>query len=491
MRLAPGSMLAGYTIVRELGAGGMGTVYLAQHPRLPKYDALKVLAPVLGNDPAFRARFEREAHLAAQLDHPNVVSVHDCGSSGGAMWLAMQYVEGSNVATLLRRHPSGLDPAQALDILAQAARGLDAAHQRGILHRDVKPANLMVTPGWDGSPASERVLVSDFGIARTLDNTTALTQTGSFLGTLAYAAPELIEGGRVDHRADIYSLGCTLHAMLTGSVAFPRTNAIAVMHAHMAAAPPRPSETHPQLPSAIDAVIATAMAKDPEDRYPSCRALAEAAAAALTGSVVPEGNRVTPQPTTLVSKRPPDTPSKRPSDAPATSAGRSGSRLLVLAVAVLAVAALLVAAALFFHRTNTPAAKPAQPAAATTGVANSSATYAQPTTTSPVPVATWNGHWSGPVTGDQTGFDVVADITDGTPMRALVSYPQLACRGTWTENGSYTGTVRQLTETIDQGTCVRAAITLTLKDDGTLYYVSTYYAASKNRDLTIHAVLHR
>lgn len=480
MGLAPGSVLAGYTIVRALGAGGMGTVYLAEHPRLPKHDALKVLAPALGIDPSFRARFEREAHLAAQLDHPNVVSVYDCGNADGHMWLAMQYVEGFNVATLLHVHSAGLEPAHALDIVTQAARGLDAAHQRGILHRDVKPANLMVTPGWDGSPDSERVLVSDFGIARPLDSATSLTQTGSFLGTLAYAAPELIEGTEVDHRADIYSLGCTLHALLTGSVAFPRSNAMAVIHAHMSAAPPRPSETHPHLPPAIDAVIATAMAKDPADRYPTCRALAEAAAAALTGARPAAAVRSaapTPTLTTVVTTRPPKV---RPPTPASPSERRTGPRVL-LSVAALALVTLLGAAAFVLLRSN-GSEDSAHPATSGTPAASSAIT---------TPPSIMNGRWSGTVSGDQSGFDVVVDIIDGTPLRALVNYPQLDCRGTWTETGSSTSTVRQLTESIDQGHCVRSAITLTPKDDGTLYFSSTYFAASKNRDLTIHAVLRR
>lgn len=482
--LTPGSVLAGYTIVRALGTGGMGTVYLARHPRLPKHVALKVLAPALGVDPSFRVRFEREAHLAAQLDHPNVVSVHDCGNAEGLMWLAMQFVDGSNAAMLLSERGNGLEPAQALDILTQAARGLDAAHRHGILHRDIKPANLMVTPGWDGSPDSERVLVSDFGIARTLDSATVLTQTGSFLGTLAYAAPELIEGVEVDHRADIYSLGCTLHAMLTGSVAFPRSNPMAIMHAHMAAAPPRPSETHPHLPPAIDAVIATAMAKDPADRYPSCRALAEAAASALATAhlaVTVTSPTPSPAPTTPTRPGPPATPEP----AIPAAAGRA-RRGLVLSAAVSAVVAVVVAAAVLAIRsddTGDSGGSPGPQSAISSTVPGASGPAASG--------ASLSGRWTGTVSGDQSGFDVIADISDGPPLRALVNYPQLNCRGVWTETGYADGTTRKLTESIDQGTCVQSSITLTPKDDGTLDFTSTYFAASKNRNLTIYATLRR
>ncbi|CAM3800472.1 serine/threonine-protein kinase [Smaragdicoccus niigatensis] len=286
--MQPGSTVSGYTIIRLLGSGGMGQVYLAQHPRLPRYDAIKVLYPHLGGDESFRARFQREANLAAQLSHPNIVPVYDAGEDNGILWLAMQYIDGTDASRLIAESPRGIDPSLAIDIVTQAGRGLDRAHSRGMLHRDVKPANLLLTGDWDhNDPAAHHVLVSDFGIARTLANTTNLTNTGSILATISYAAPEILQAGTIDHRADIYALGCTLYELLTGSKPFPRPDMAAVMLAHITEAPPRPTFLRPELPAAIDDVIATAMAKSPDARYQSCKDLAIAARAALTGTAMP------------------------------------------------------------------------------------------------------------------------------------------------------------------------------------------------------------
>ena len=281
MALERGSVFAGYTIEGKLGAGGMGVVYLAKHPRLPRRIALKVLGESYGNEPEFRARFEREAELAARLDHPNVVSVYDRGTEGEQLWIAMQYVDGVDVAHLVKQGPASLPPDRAIYILGQAARGLDNAHKHGLLHRDVKPANILVAMGDEDG---EKVLVTDFGIARALDETIALTQAGSMPATLAYASPEQIEGHAVDHRADIYSLGCTLYVMLTGSVPYSRTTYVGVMHAHLSEPPPLATRVNPALPKRIDDVIARAMAKNPNDRFSSSRELATAAAAALASS---------------------------------------------------------------------------------------------------------------------------------------------------------------------------------------------------------------
>ncbi|NMN96523.1 serine/threonine-protein kinase [Antrihabitans stalactiti] len=281
MALERGSVFAGYTIEGKLGAGGMGVVYLAKHPRLPRRIALKVLGESFGSEPEFRARFEREAELAARLDHPNVVSVYDRGTEGEQLWIAMQYVDGVDVAHLVKQGPASLPPDRAIYILGQAARGLDNAHKHGLLHRDVKPANILVAMGDEDG---EKVLVTDFGIARALDETIALTQAGSMPATLAYASPEQIEGHAVDHRADIYSLGCTLYVMLTGSVPYSRTSYVGVMHAHLSEPPPLATRVNPALPRRIDDVIARAMAKNPNDRYSSSRELANAAAAALATS---------------------------------------------------------------------------------------------------------------------------------------------------------------------------------------------------------------
>ncbi|GAB0101185.1 hypothetical protein JMUB6875_01490 [Nocardia sp. JMUB6875] len=276
-------MFAGYRIDRKLGAGGMGSVFLAQHPRLPRQVALKVLAESANSDDEFRARFLREAELAARLAHPNVVGILDRGVFEDSLWIAMQFIDGSDAAQLLRTAPSGLPPERAVHIVVEAARGLDAAHAAGLLHRDVKPANLLVAPGAEGR---DRVLVTDFGIARAMGESTTLTAAGDVLATIAYAAPEQLRGETLDPRTDVYALGATLHQLLTGTTPFPRSTAAAVMHAHLTEPPPRPNEVNPAVPPRFDAVIARAMAKHPEERYRSCGDLAAAAAAALRGEAV-------------------------------------------------------------------------------------------------------------------------------------------------------------------------------------------------------------
>ncbi|WP_063040824.1 serine/threonine-protein kinase [Nocardia pseudovaccinii] len=280
--LTPGTVFAGYLIERVLGIGGMGTVYVARHPRLPRRDALKVLAQTHSGDEEFRARFIREAELAARLEHPNIVAVHDRGVHDGQLWIAMQFVDGIDAAGLIRHDAADLPPERVSHIVGSAARGLDAAHRAGLLHRDVKPANILLESR-PGEP--DRVFVSDFGIARAAGQSTALTAVGSVLATLAYAAPEQLMGGVVDRRADVYALGCTLYELLTRTKPFPRDTAVAVMQAHIQDPPPRATTANPLLPQAIDRVIARSLAKNPDDRYPSCGALADAAAVALDGRV--------------------------------------------------------------------------------------------------------------------------------------------------------------------------------------------------------------
>ncbi|MGW6728056.1 serine/threonine-protein kinase [Nocardia sp. NPDC055029] len=276
-KLLPGTIFAGYRIERVLGSGGMGTVYVAAHPRLPRLDAVKVLSAEYSADPEFRARFIREAELAARLDHPNIIGVYDRGVEDGRLWIAMRFMDGPDAATLIRDR-AALPPDRVAHIVAAVGRGLDHAHRAGMLHRDVKPANILVEsiPG-----QQDRVALTDFGIAKAVAATTALTQAGSILATVAYAAPEQLTGGAIDHRADVYSLGCTLHELLTGTKPFPRATMDAVIMAHLQDPPPRPRATVPELPGGIDAVIARALAKDPAQRYPSCGALAIAAATAL------------------------------------------------------------------------------------------------------------------------------------------------------------------------------------------------------------------
>ncbi|AFU02350.1 serine/threonine-protein kinase [Nocardia brasiliensis] len=277
MILQPGTRFAGFTIERVLGAGGMGTVYLARHPRMPRRVALKVLTESFHADRRTRSAFDREARLAAGLEHPNIVSVYDRSAADDpALWLAMRYIDGGDAAGLLSGQPDGLAPERVVRLLTDAAHALDYAHAQGVLHRDVKPANLLVE---NDARHGERAVLTDFGIARTLDDTVTLS---GIAATFAYAAPERFSDAIADHRADVYSLGCTLFQLLTGQHPFPRKDQAAVIGAHLAAPPPAPRERRPELPAALDAVIATAMAKSPRDRYDSCTALAEATARALT-----------------------------------------------------------------------------------------------------------------------------------------------------------------------------------------------------------------
>ncbi|MEU2174949.1 MULTISPECIES: serine/threonine-protein kinase [Nocardia] len=359
MKLRSGSVFAGYRIERTLGTGGMGTVYLARHPRLPRSVALKVLDPSAGADAEFRARFRREAELAARLDHPNIVEIYDRGSEDDQLWMSMRYVAGSDVARLLGHHAGALPPRRAVDILAQAAAGLDAAHRRGLLHRDVKPANLLVTAGDDGR---DHVFVTDFGIARSRDDTSGLTAAGALIATLGYVAPEQIRGEPLDHRCDVYALGATFYQMLTGSMPFARTTPAAVLRAHLAEPPPRPSATDPALPAALDDVIATAMAKRPADRYDSCRALAAAAAAALAP----------PRPQ----------PAVPPQPAPAA---RKSPRALVIAAAVL-VPLLALAGALLLRAGTVPGVATPNSASPSTTPA---ATTVPASTTTAVTTSAW------------------------------------------------------------------------------------------------------
>ncbi|GAB0106227.1 hypothetical protein JMUB6875_52110 [Nocardia sp. JMUB6875] len=277
--MSPGTIVGGYRIVRVLGSGGMGTVYLAKHPQLPRMDALKVLSADLTKNEEFRGRFEREANVVAGMDHPNIVAVHNRGEEHGQLWIAMQYVEGTDASAELKRDPASIPPLRALSIVTQIGRGLDYAHRRGLLHRDVKPANFLLS-SVEGE--DERALLADFGVAKSTEDTTELTQTGSFVATIAYAPPEQLSGLPLDHRADIYSLGCSFFKLLTGRNPYPATQPALVMMGHLHEPPPRATDVDPQLPAALDQVFARVMAKNPAERFNSCREFTDAAAAALS-----------------------------------------------------------------------------------------------------------------------------------------------------------------------------------------------------------------
>jgi serine/threonine-protein kinase len=270
MALGVGDVFAGYTIVRQLGAGGMGEVYLAAHPRLPRRDAVKILRPEISADPAFRQRFVREADSVAALSHPSIVTVYDRGETDGRLWIATQYVAGIDASRLLRsRYPAGMPADEVVAIIAAVGDALDYAHERGLVHRDVKPANILLADPDRGG--RRRVFLADFGIARPLGDPSGLTATNFTVGTVAYAAPEQLMGGDIDGRADEYALAATAFHLLTGRPAFEDTNPIAVISKHLTSPPPRVGPLCPGI-AGLDAVLSKAMAKSPAERYSDCGA---------------------------------------------------------------------------------------------------------------------------------------------------------------------------------------------------------------------------
>src|SRR5438067_6621510 len=265
-----GTELGGYRIVEQLGRGGTSVVYRAEHVRLGRGAALKLLSPGLG-DADFGDRFLRESKLAASLDHPGIVPVFDAGEDDGLRWIAMACVEGTDLKTLIADE-GPLPVRRALSIVGQIASALDAAHARGLVHRDVKPANILVGPG-------DRAYLSDFGVVKELA-AAGTTRTGSFVGTIEYSAPEQIEGKDVDARADVYALACVLYECVVGTPPFHRSSDVAVLNAHLHASPPKLSKAAPDLRPALEPLLAKALSKSPLDRYASCGALIAAARAA-------------------------------------------------------------------------------------------------------------------------------------------------------------------------------------------------------------------
>jgi tRNA A-37 threonylcarbamoyl transferase component Bud32 len=268
-----GEVFAGYVIERLLGSGGMGEVYLAQHPRLPRRDALKILSMASTGDEEFRARFNREAELAATLWHPHIVGILDRGEFDGRLWISMDYVDGTDAGQLIReRHPRGMPEEDVWEIVTAVADALDFGHERRLLHRDVKPENILVTAA-DGH--RRRVLLTDFGIARRIDDVSNLTDVNVAIGTISYVAPEQLLGKPLDGRADQYALAATTFFLLTGAPPFQDSNRAVVVSHHLSAQPPRISQRRPDL-AHLDAVLIKALAKDPSERYPNCVGFARA-----------------------------------------------------------------------------------------------------------------------------------------------------------------------------------------------------------------------
>src|ERR1044072_9367478 len=326
IELAEGDEFAGYRIEQPLGRGGMGLLYLAVEPGLERRVALKLIAPEAASDEVFARRFAEESKIAASIEHPNVVPIYAAGEERGIPYIAMRYVAGSDLGRRIARE-GRLEPATAATLIAQIGNGLDAIHAAGLIHRDVKPANVLLS----GSEGAEHAYITDFGVARNVATESGLTQTGRFVGTLDYVAPEQISGDPVDARADVYALGCLLYKLLTGEVPFPREAEAGRLYAHLNEPPPAPS------------LLATAVPMAPGDRYPSAGDLGRAAEAALSGEqpTVPERTVATGAAATREAET---LPIEEPAAEDAPSRSGVGRRPVLLGgAALLAVAAIAAA----------------------------------------------------------------------------------------------------------------------------------------------------
>jgi YVTN family beta-propeller protein len=279
-----GSDFAGYRIEAVAGRGGMGVVYRARQRRPDRLVALKVIVPELSQDPGFRTRFDRESEIAASIEHPNVIPVYQADEHEGQLFIAMRYVEATDLRLLIE---AGLGAERAARIIAQVGSALDAAHARGLVHRDVKPGNILLSSTSD----QDHAYLTDFGLAKEIGATEGPTRTGQWVGTLDYVAPEQIEGRGIDARTDVYSLACVLYHVLTGRKPFERDSEVAKMWAHMNEPPPSALEAAPDIPGELDQVVRRGMAKDTDDRYPSAGDLGRAAVAASQGLTVPRAER--------------------------------------------------------------------------------------------------------------------------------------------------------------------------------------------------------
>ena len=283
--LSPGSTFGGYVVEQIAGEGGMGVVYRARQLRPPRTVALKVISPQFAGDAEFRERFERESEIAAAIEHPNVIPVYEVGSDRGLVFIAMRFVDGTDLRELIHRI-GRLDPPRAARIVSHVADAVDASHACGLVHRDIKPANVLVAHEGE----REHVYLTDFGLAKPASGD-GPTRTGMFVGTLDYAAPEQIQGARLDARTDVYGLGCVLYQAVTGEVPFPADSDHAKMFAHVTRMPPSIRAVDPSLPEALEGVVYKAMAKDPDGRYASAGDLGRAELAAVSGRAFPGATR--------------------------------------------------------------------------------------------------------------------------------------------------------------------------------------------------------
>jgi hypothetical protein len=356
--LERGTIVAGYRVDGVLGEGGMGTVYRATQLSLNRVVALKLLAAELSDDSGFRARFDQEGKLQAGLDHDHIVTVYEAGATDQGLFLAMRLIDGPTLKDLIQK--GRLDPRRALRILAQVAQALDAAHAAGLIHRDIKPQNILIGK-------SDHAYLCDFGLIKAPGDT-GLTATGQFMGTIDYVAPEQIQGDPATSATDCYSLCAVLYECLTGQVPFARPNEAATLHAHVIEPPPRPSEARPELPAAIDEVIASGMAKEPSLRPSSASELIRAAGGALSA----RGER--PAPETRITQ--PDARASQSTRAPVTALSPPPDPELTGARPVLHVSQATRASA---SDTTAAAGATAAAAGATTAAAGAAATAPTPT----------------------------------------------------------------------------------------------------------------
>jgi serine/threonine protein kinase len=291
-----GDVIAGYRLDEQAGRGGMGVVFRATHIALERQGAVKLIAPGLAADDDFRLRFRRESRLAGSIDHPHVIPVFDAGEENGQLYVAMRYVEGTDLAKLIASR-GAVDATEAVQLIAQVADALDAAHERGLVHRDVKPANVLI----ESRPTGAHAYLTDFGLVKTVGATSGvLTRTGNFLGTPDYAAPEQVRGDDVDARTDVYALGCMLYHAVAGQPPYVRDNDVAKLFAHLNDPPPSLAAARQGVPPGLDEVVRKALAKDPGERYARASDLASAAQGALTPTQVADR----PAPVTEAHSRP-------------------------------------------------------------------------------------------------------------------------------------------------------------------------------------------
>ena len=275
--------MVGHRIEDLLGRGGMGFVYKAEHLDLGRRVALKVLAPELAHDDEFRTRFMQESRMAARLEHPSIIPIYEAGAGDGLLYISMRLINGPDLGTIIARE-GRMDAGRAVHLIAQIGNALDSAHRQGFVHRDVKPSNILVAPP-SGDETGEHAWLCDFGLLKHFGATTGqrLTRTGAFMGTVQYVAPEQIEGRTLDGRADVYALACVLYECLTGIVPFDRETDVATLWAHLNDPPPTTRLVRPDLPGQLDAVIARAMAKRPDQRFATCGELVRAVRGVLAG----------------------------------------------------------------------------------------------------------------------------------------------------------------------------------------------------------------